>query len=114
MLVNQNLWSEFGAVEELTEQAAETISGGYEVFTLYNYTNSTVYYTIDQTAFALDSNYHTTITTGSGTGEIVFDTDTRWDYYQPKTYDLSEGGVYKFESNNYTLGNPYDRDLYLA
>jgi hypothetical protein len=123
MLVNQNLWSEFGAVEELSEQAAENISGGgifgtpfkqaysQEVFTITNKTDYNITHTLDGTAFTILPNESYVYTTHKY-GTESFDTDSRAGYYQQKTYDLSDGAVYEFQNNNNTPGNPYDIDIY--
>jgi hypothetical protein len=111
MLVNQNLWSEFGAVEELSEQAAETISGGYEVFTIYNKTGYNITHVLDGKAFRLKPNEYDRYTAFSG-GIIKFDTDGRSGYKQNKTYNLGDGHVYEYQDNKSTRGNPYDIELY--
>jgi hypothetical protein len=111
MLVNQNLWSEFGAVEELSEQAAETISGGQEVFTIYNKTGYNITHVIDGKAFGLQPNEGRVYTAYRG-GMINFDADGRSGYKQNKTYDLGEGHVYEYLDNKSTAGNPFDIDLY--
>jgi hypothetical protein len=107
---HQTLWADFGVVEELTEQAAETISGGAEVFSLYNNTNFSITHLLDGTQFTIEAGDEVVATAYNG-GIIVFDTDVRDGYVQAKSYDLADGGVYVFNSNNSTA-NPYDIDLY--
>ena len=111
MLVNQSLWSEFDAVEELSEQAAETISGGQEVFTIYNKTGYNITHVLDGKAFGIKPKEGWVYTTYRG-GIIKFDADSRSGYIQNKTYNLSEGRVYEYQDNKSTRGNPYDIELY--
>jgi hypothetical protein len=110
MLDKQTLWSDFGAVEELSEQAAETISGGAESFSLYNATNQSIPYILDGNLFGLKPGQQGTFTT-AGDGIILFDEDTR-DGLQAKAYNLRDGGSYAFKPNTSTPNNPYDLDLY--
>lgn len=107
---NQGLWADFGVVEELTEQAAETISGGTEVFSIYNNTNADIAGTIDGNSFGLQSGDVFTYTT-SGNGMITFDYDVRKGIVANKSYNLSDGGNYFFDPNENTV-DPYDVDLY--
>lgn len=108
---NQSLLQKFDLVEELNEQDAETISGGYEVFTITNKTNYDITYTLDGKEWLHKPNESWTWTAYKG-GNIKFDTDGRNDYNQSQSHNLSNGGVYEFQNNNYTAGNPYDLDLY--
>ncbi|NEP54206.1 MAG: hypothetical protein F6K65_37635 [Moorea sp. SIO3C2] len=95
---------------DLNETDAETISGGYEVFTIGNNTPYNINYTIDGTSWTHKPNETWTWTAYSG-GTIKFDEDLR-SYINYKQYDLSHGGVYEFQFNNYTPNNPHDIDLY--
>jgi hypothetical protein len=108
---NLNLWSEFGAGTELSEQAAETISGGQEVFTIYNKTGYDITHVLDGKAFDIKPNEGWTYTAYSG-GIINFDADGRSGVNQNKTYNLGEGHVYEYQDNKSTPGNPYDIELY--
>ncbi|BAZ40316.1 hypothetical protein NIES4101_62770 [Calothrix sp. NIES-4101] len=110
MLNNQSVL-ELGLVEEIDEQAAETISGGYEVFTIKNKTNYDITYILDGKSFLHKPNEEWIWTAYSG-GKITFDTDGRNAYKQDQSYNLSNGRTYEFQNNNYTPGNPWDLDLY--
>ncbi|NEO45012.1 MAG: hypothetical protein F6K55_13120 [Moorea sp. SIO4A3] len=103
--VNQDLFI------DLNDQDAETISGGYEVFTIGNKTPYNINYTVDGTLWTHKPNETWTWTSYSG-GTIKFDEDVRSNYINYKEYDLANGGVYEFQYNNYTPGNPYDIDIY--
>ncbi len=96
---------------DLNEKDSETISGGYEVFTITNNTNYNVGLNIDGTSFTQEPD-KSIIYTAHGGGKITFDTDGRAGYEQSKSYNLADGGVYEFQDNNYTPGNPYDFDIY--
>lgn len=110
MSSNQSLWADFGVVEELTEQAAETISGGAtEVFSIFNNTNANVPIVIDGNLFGLQSGQVGTFTAIGG-GIITFDDDFRAGITS-KSYDLSDGGSYVFEPNQSTA-DIYDINLY--
>jgi hypothetical protein len=111
MLDTQSLWSDFGVVEELSESAAETISGGYEVFTIYNKTNYNITHVIDGKAFNINPNQGFIYTAYSG-GIVKFDADSRNNYVQNKSYNLSNGSVYQYQDDKSTPGNPYDINLY--
>jgi hypothetical protein len=106
---NQSLWADFGVVEELTEQAAETISGGAESFSIYNATNKSIVYNLDGYWLGLESGQGVAYTT-TGDGIITFDDDFR-SGFQSKSYNLADGGRYAFAPNNLTADNPYDLDL---
>ena len=121
MLVNQSLWSEFDAVEELSEQAAETISGGGlftpfgeayadETFTIKNQTGYTIPIVLDGTKFTTLP-YESAIYTTHKYGTLSFDSDIR-PGIKAKTYNLADGSVYAFQNNKKTPGNPYDLDIY--
>ncbi|MEH2454943.1 hypothetical protein [Nostoc sp.] len=114
MSKNQNILEDFGLLEELDEQAGETITGGYEVFTVKNQTKYNVSYLIDGTkapGYAAKPGGSAVWTAYSG-GIVKFDTDSRNNYVQNKTYNLANGGVYAFRDNTTTKGNPYDIELY--
>ncbi|BAY22422.1 hypothetical protein NIES2100_21850 [Calothrix sp. NIES-2100] len=111
MLNNQSILQNFALVEELDEQAAEIIAGGYEVFTIRNQTNYNITHTVDGTQFLIQPGEEWTYTAYSG-GIIEFDTDGREGYNFTKSYNLDDGGIYEFQNNDYTVGNPYDLDLY--
>jgi hypothetical protein len=112
---NLNLWSEFAAGAELSEQAAETISGGSltvsETFTIYNKTGYDITHILDGKAFDIKPNEGWTYTAYSG-GIIEFDTDGRSGYVQNKSYNLGHGHVYEYQDNASTPGNPYDIEMY--
>lgn len=111
LLNNQSILQNFGLVEELDEQAAEIISGGYEVFTIRNKTQYNITHVLDGTAFLIKPNETWRYTAYQG-GIIQLDTDGRDAYKEFKSYNLSDGEIYEFQDNNYTAGNPYDIDLY--
>ncbi|MEH1917927.1 hypothetical protein [Nostoc sp.] len=112
MLTNQSYLEYFGLIEELDEQATETISGGYGVFEIKNKTVYNVPYAIDGTVTgdpAPGSDRIWTAYSGNGL-TIEFDADVRIDYIKLKKYTLTDG-VYEFQ-NNLNTDNPYDIDLY--
>lgn len=112
-LKNNNLFSAVNLVEDLDNKAAETISGGYEVFTIRNRTsNSDITYYVDGTISRTLAPGEDTEWTAYSGGIIEFDQDNRSDVYASKTYDLANGGIYEFQDNGTTPGNPYDIDLY--
>ena len=114
MLANQSLLQDFGLVEELDEHAAETISGGYEVFTINNETNYDIHYYVDgqltKPEFAKPGT--SSEWTAYNGGIIEFDTDGRDNYKEWKKYNLADGGLYAFRDNKDTVGNPHDIELY--
>lgn len=112
MLQNQTNLQEFDLVEEINEQAAETISGGYEVFTIKNQTKYNIPYSVDGGKWWGHKPNHKWIWTAYKGGTIKFDTDMRKGYVKHKTYNLANGGVYAFRDNKSTKGNPYDVDLH--
>ena len=112
MLQNQTNLQEFDLVEEINEQAAETISGGYEVFTIKNQTNYNVSYFVDGKKTNYSKPGSSSVWTAYKGGMISFDTDGRSNYKEIKKYNLANGGVYAFRDNKSTKGNPYDIDLY--
>ncbi|MDZ8189851.1 MAG: hypothetical protein RMX96_34080 [Nostoc sp. ChiSLP02] len=112
---NQNLLEGLGLLEELDEQAAETLTGGYEVFTVRNKTKYSVVYYVDGTkspGYASKPYNGAAVWTAYSGGIIKFDADGRSGYVQTKKYNLANGGVYEFRYNNSTPGNPYDINLY--
>ncbi|MEH1945667.1 MAG: hypothetical protein V7K77_01530 [Nostoc sp.] len=112
MTSNQSCLESFGLIEELDEQATETISGGYGVFEIKNKTVYSVPYAIDGTTIGDPAPSSDRIwTTYSGDRlTIEFDADVRTDYIKLKKYTLTDG-VYEFQ-NNLNTDNPYDIDLY--
>ena len=100
--------------DDLNDKSAETISGGYEVFTVKNETKYNIHYFIDGTLtkpeFAKPNT--SSIWTAHKGGIIKFDVDRRSDYKQWEEYNLANGGVYAFRDNTSTSGNPYDIELY--
>jgi hypothetical protein len=116
MLTNQSCLESFGLIEELDEQAGETITGGAtEVFTVKNKTPYNVSYTIDgitAPGYAANPNDGYAVWTAYSGGTIRYDKDSRNDFKDYITYDLSDGGVYEFQDNTGTPGNPYDIQLY--
>ena len=109
MSSDRSLWADFGVVEELTEQEAETISGGAELFTLVNNTNADIPFTIDGYLFGLPAGYEGIFAT-AGNGIITFDSDVQ-PGIQANSYNLADGGRYVFLADNRTATNPYDFDL---
>jgi len=114
MLQNQSKLQEFDLVKELNEQAAEKISGGYEVFTIKNQTKYNINYLVDGTKtksqFAKPGT--SSVWTAYKGGIIDFDIDGRSNYRKSKKYNLANGGVYAFRDNKATKGNLYDIELY--
>ncbi|NEO79656.1 hypothetical protein [Moorena sp. SIO4G3] len=96
---------------ELNQTDAETISGGYEVFTIKNKTKYNLYYTVDGKLWKHKPN-QTWVWTAYKGGTIKFDEDIRSGVINYKKYNLANGGVYGFYNNTKTKGNPYDVDLY--
>ena len=111
LLNNQSILENFALGEEIDAQAAEIISGGYEVFTINNNTGYDITQVLDGTAFLIKPGEEFTYTAYSG-GIIEFDADGRDDHNLSKSYDLEDGQRYEFQDNTYTTGNPYDIDLY--
>jgi hypothetical protein len=111
MLNNQSIL-ELGLVEEIDEQAAETISGGYEVFTIKNETNYNVHYSVDGKETKYWQPGASSVWTAYSGGIVRFDTDGRSNYIEWKKYNLADGGVYAFRDKKSTVGNPYDIELY--
>ncbi|MEH2352604.1 hypothetical protein [Nostoc sp.] len=114
MLNNQSYLECFGLIEELDEQATETISGGYEVFEVRNKTGYDIPYGIDGSVvgnLAPESSRIYTIYGGGGL-TIEFDVDISTDYKQLKKCTLTNG-VYEFQYNLSTA-YPYDIELYFV
>ncbi|MBS9385640.1 hypothetical protein VB638_15530 [Dolichospermum sp. UHCC 0684] len=113
LLNNQSILQNFGLVQEIDEQAAEIISGGYERFTIKNETEGNIYYYVDGTRtkreFAKPGTSSVWTTFGKGT--IKFDTDERDDVINWKEYNLDSGRVYAFRENKST-SDPFDIELY--
>jgi hypothetical protein len=107
---NQSLRTNFGAFEELSEQAEESISGGSASFSIYNATDRAIPYILDGNLFGLNPGQAGIFTT-TGDGIILFDEDTRTGL-QGKGYNLADGGRYTFQPNNRTGNNPFDLDLF--
>ncbi len=112
MLQNQSNLKQFDLVEELNEQASETISGGgREVFTVRNETRFNIKYRVDGKRGNTRPGAGTIWTTNLG-GRIRFDKDTRSGIVQRQRYNLVNGGLYAFRENTSTKGNPFDIELY--
>jgi hypothetical protein len=110
---NQSILQNFGLVEEINEQAAEIISGGFEVFTIRNNTGYDITYVLDGTACLIKPGEEFTHTTYSDNGGIIeFDADSRDDNVPYKSCDLEDGQIYEFRDNTSTPNNLYDIDLY--
>ena len=95
---------------ELNDENAETISGGYELFTIKNQTNYNVGYSVDGKVWKHKPNYIWRWLT-FGKGIINFDTDGRLGVESYKKYNLSSGKTYAFRDNKST-SDPYDIELY--
>ncbi|MEH2152456.1 hypothetical protein [Nostoc sp.] len=112
-LNNQSILASFSLVQEIDEQAAEIISGGYDRFTIKNETEGNIYYYVNATRTKREFAKPRTSsvwTTASG-GKIRFDTDERDDVINWKTYNLEDGKVYAFRENKST-SDPFDIELY--
>lgn len=112
MLQNQTNLQEFDLVEEINEQAAETISGGYEVFTIKNQTKFNVSYSVDGIRTKRPKPGASSVWTIRTGGRVKFDTDVRKGVKIMKEYNLANGGLYAFRDNKATKGNPHDIELY--
>ncbi|MEH2116535.1 hypothetical protein [Nostoc sp.] len=110
-LNNQSILQNFGLVEEIDEQVAEIISGGYEVFTIRNNTGYDIKHKLDGKLFRMKPNQESVYTTYNG-GIIQFDADMRGGYQRWKSYNLRDGKIYEFKDNGKTAGNPYDINIY--
>jgi hypothetical protein len=111
LLNNQSILQNFALVEEINEQSAEIISGGYEVFTIRNTTGSMVICNLDGSDITMQPGEEFTYSTYSR-GIIEFDADSRDDNVPYKSCDLEDGQIYEFRDNTSTPNNPYDIDLY--
>ena len=108
---NQSILQNFGLVEEINEQAAEIISGGFGVFTIRNNTGYDITYVLDGTAFLIKPGEESTYTSAYSGGIIEFDADSRDDNVPYKSCDLEDGQIYEFRDNTSTPNNLYDIDL---
>lgn len=116
MITNKGLeiGSDKALFVDLDDASAETISGGYEVFTVRNRTKYNIPYTIDGTRaphYAARSGGGAVWTAYRG-GIVSFDKDGRSGYIDQQRYNLANGGLYTFRDNKKTVGNPHDIDLY--
>ncbi|MEH2247454.1 hypothetical protein [Nostoc sp.] len=110
---NQNILEGLGLIEELDEQAGETITGGaQEVFTVTNKTKYDITYFVDGTSSKVQKPGQGLVWTTYKGGIIKFDTDGRKDYVVNKSYNLADGKKYEFQDDKSTAGNPYDINLY--
>ncbi len=109
MLNNQSALQNLALVEEIDEQAAETVSGG-ERFTIYNETNVRIPYAVDgkQTTRPYGGS-GSVWTTGKG-GTISFDYDFGRSGVQSRKYNLADGRKYAFR---YDTRTPYGQDIEL-
>ncbi|MEH2049840.1 hypothetical protein [Nostoc sp.] len=109
-LNNQSILQDFGLVEEIDEQVAEIISGGYERFTVRNRTRYNINYIVDGKRVSLEPGQGHRWTTERG-GIIRFDRDAGRNGEQRKLYNLSNGERYEFQEDRRTPYQ-YDIDLY--
>ncbi|MCW5313753.1 hypothetical protein GTQ43_08025 [Nostoc sp. KVJ3] len=93
LLNNQSILQNFGLVEEIDEQAAEIISGGY--ITIKNTTNQPITYSIDGVSTVIKSGATQKIVTQLD-GELRFDRDIRDEKVRVRDYDLEDGKTYEF------------------
>ncbi|MEH2035795.1 hypothetical protein [Nostoc sp.] len=110
--LRQAVLKSFGLIEEIDEQADETISGDYEVSEVKNKTVYNIPYTVDGKTTGDPAPGSDRIWTAYSGGIIEFDADGRDGYELYKKSDLADGGVYEFQDNTTTIGNPYDIELY--
>ena len=96
---------------DLNDEKAETISGGYEVFTIKNNTRYNVGYNVDGRSW-IHKPGEVWIWTSFRGGIIKFDQDGRSGVESYKKYNLANGGIYQFQDNRSTGGNPFDIELY--
>jgi hypothetical protein len=95
---------------DLTEEDAETISGGAERFTIRNETKTRIPYAVDGTQTTRPHGGSVSVwTTGKG-GTISFDTDFGRAGVQLRKYNLADGRTYAFRLDTRT---PYADDLEL-
>jgi hypothetical protein len=110
MLSNLNVLENLSLVEVLDEQAAETVSGGLERFTIYNQTNVRIPYAVDGTQTTRPYGGSVSVwTTGRG-GTISFDYDFGRAGVQRRKYNLANGRKYAFR---YDTRTPYSGDIEL-
>ncbi|MEH2305807.1 hypothetical protein [Nostoc sp.] len=109
LLNNQSILQNFCLVEELDEQAAEIISGGYDTFTVKNKTNRFIPHRLDGSYYVIRPGEERIY--AGDPGMIEFDTDTRPFHYKPKSWPLVNGKTYEFRDDNSTPES-YDIDIY--
>ncbi|MEH2271082.1 MAG: hypothetical protein V7K68_22140 [Nostoc sp.] len=100
LLNNQSILQNFALGEEIDEQAAEIISGGYEKFRIRNATSEPIGYTMDGVESVIQPGQEQKIRTDLG-GSIKFDRDTRDRVVRPRGYDLSDAQQYEFQPDPY-------------
>jgi hypothetical protein len=107
---NQTILQNLALVEEIDEQAAQTVSGGLERFTIRNETNVRIPYAVDgkQTTRPYGGSA-SDWTTGKG-GTISFDYDFGRSGVQSRKYNLSDGRIYAFR---YDTRTGYENDIEL-
>lgn len=110
MLSNQNILQNLALVEELDEQAAETVSGGLEKFTIRNETNVRMPYAVDGTQTTRPYGGSVSVWTTSKGGSISFDYDFGRSGVQSRKYNLANGRTYAFR---YDTKTPYSQDIEL-
>jgi hypothetical protein len=111
LLNNQSILQNFALVEEINEQSAEIISGGYEVFTIRNTTGSMVICNLDGSDITMQPGEEINFDSYDG-GIIDFDMYAGSDtLIMKKSYNLSDGQIYEFQ-NNYDTANSEDIELY--
>ncbi len=98
-------------VEELSNNAAQRISAGYEVFTIRNETEYYIWYTVDGTGRWENPGWERTWTT-YGPGTITYDEDVRAEVVHNISHNLVNGRVYAFRDLEATPGNPHDIRLF--
>ena len=101
---NQSILQNFGLVEEIDEQAAEIISGGY--ITIKNTTNQPITYSIDGVSTVIKSGATQKIVTQLD-GDLRFDRDIRDERVRVRAYDLEDSHAYEFR-NDPQSGNRID------
>ncbi|WP_242039634.1 hypothetical protein [Anabaena sphaerica] len=94
LLNNQSILQNFALGEEIDEQAAEIISGGY--VTIKNTTNQPVTYSIDGVSTVIKAGATQRIVTQLD-GELRFDRDIRDERVRVRDYDLEDGHTYEFK-----------------
>ena len=104
-LKNQSILQNFGLGEEIDEQAAEIISGGY--VTIKNTTNQPITYSIDGVSTVIKSGATQKIVTQLD-GELRFDRDIRDERVRVRDYDLEDGHTYEFQPDTAKKDNWID------